>query len=96
MVVPSEEKDPLDFVLVFLQAMECGNIDGQQISLVSIQSPVLDSMELMPALKLMVYGNTKVLMFLKINGNSELSQILLMLWLWIRILHVWLPTTPPF
>jgi len=96
MMVISEEKEPLDFVPVFQKIMDYGNMFGRQTLLVSIQSPVLDSTELKAVLKLMVFGNTRVLMFLKINGDSELSQILLMLWSWKKIFHAWLLTIPPF
>lgn len=96
MMVISEEKETLDFVPVFQKIMEYGSMFGRQTLLVSIQSPVLDSTELKAVLKLMVFGNTRVLMFLKINGDSELSQILLMLWSWKKIFHAWLLTIPPF
>lgn len=96
MMVISEEKETLDFVPVFQKIMEYGSMFGRQTLLVSIQSPVLDSTELKAVLKLMVLGNTRVLMFLKINGDSELSQILLMLWSWKKIFHAWLLTIPPF
>lgn len=73
--------------------MVFGNGFGETTLHASTQSTVPNTTELQIVLTLIILGNTEVLMSHKINGNSELSVILLMLWFWIQILAAQIPTT---
>jgi len=63
-----------------------GNGFGQPTLHASTQSTVPNTLELKTVLTLIMFGNTEVLMSHKINGDSELSVTLLMLWSWKMIL----------